>query len=218
MTSATRPETPGRARSRRAQHDLPHCGQRAQQALQVAVGSGRVYRSSRNHPRRNTLTAPDRGDVKTADSRLHARGDRRAPVPVREKAQEPARQQAYGRWPEKVRFLSPTLPFIPPQVSAEALETVQSALLEDKQLAVRYQPMESVSIGVHPASARLVQRGRVTYLVVTAYDYNDARIYPLHRMRSAEILDERVRRQKTSTLIDTSAPVDSSSEAVRRSG
>lgn len=107
------------------------------------------------------------------------------------------KHQRYGRWPDKVRSLSPTLPFIPPRISADVLETVQLALLEDRQLSAQYQPMESEvpkEYVLHPLA--LVQCGPVTYLVATAYAYEEPRIFALHRMVSAEFLNEPVKRPK----------------------
>jgi predicted DNA-binding transcriptional regulator YafY len=43
-----------------------------------------------------------------------------------------------ARWPEKVRYLPPTLAFLPPEIPPEVLKTVQTALITDRQVAVSY--------------------------------------------------------------------------------
>jgi len=90
-------------------------------------------------------------------------------------------------WSHKVRYVQPNLPMVPPVVDAEVLHTVQKALMDHLQLVVTYQrPQGTTTEGLvlHPQA--LVQRGQLTYLVATAYDYDDVRLYALHRMVKAE--------------------------------
>lgn len=90
-------------------------------------------------------------------------------------------------WSQKVRYVQPSLPMVPPVVDAEVLHTVQKALLDNLQLVVTYQrPQGTTTEGLvlHPQA--LVQRGQLTYLVATAYDYDDVRLYALHRIVKAE--------------------------------
>lgn len=105
-----------------------------------------------------------------------------------------SRGQHYARWPEKVRTVLPMLPLGTPKVNPQILEIVQSALLNEVQIEVRYRSMESAepnTYTLHPLA--LVQYGLVTYLVATAFDYDDPRIYALHRISQAEPLTQRIR-------------------------
>lgn len=99
-----------------------------------------------------------------------------------------------ARWADKVRNIPPTLPLTPPQIDTEVLQTVQSALLDEQQIDVDYQPMEAdepKARTLHPLA--LVQRGPVTYLVATAFEYSDIRLFALHRMSRAERLPKRAK-------------------------
>ncbi len=106
-----------------------------------------------------------------------------------------------ARWIDKVRHVSPTLPLLPPKIADGVLETVQDALLADLQLEVAYQrpdAEEPQTMCLHPLG--LVQRGPVTYLVATAFDYTDARIYAVHRIREANKLSEPAHRPEGFSL------------------
>ena len=93
-------------------------------------------------------------------------------------------------WPEKVRIVQPTQPLLPPKIQDAVQRAVSDALLEGTQLAVRYRPRaqgKAQDYTLHPLG--LVQRGQVSYLVATAFDYGDIRIYALHRMEAAAPLE-----------------------------
>ena len=82
----------------------------------------------------------------------------------------------------------------PPQVDAEVLETIQQALLDERQLDVTYGKLackEAHSLRLHPLG--MVQRGPTTYLVATAFEYDDVRLYAVQRIASAAALDEVVK-------------------------
>jgi predicted DNA-binding transcriptional regulator YafY len=104
---------------------------------------------------------------------------------------------ALVRWADKVRSIQPALPLSPPSIDAAVLETVQDALLNERQIEVRYRAMEDTkpkSLILHPLG--MVQRGPVAYLVATAFDYPDVRLYALHRMSKAELIGEPARRSE----------------------
>ncbi|MEW6647313.1 MAG: WYL domain-containing protein [Pseudomonadota bacterium] len=103
-----------------------------------------------------------------------------------------------ARWADKVRNIPPALPLLPPRIDLAVLETVQSALLGEVQLEVDYHSMDAEAPQtrtLHPLA--MVQRGPVTYLVATAYGYEDIRLYALHRISRAERLAERSKKPKT---------------------
>lgn len=94
-------------------------------------------------------------------------------------------QNKSAQWADKVCAVPPGLPMTPPMVDEEILETVQSALLENEQVEVIYLPFSNdpKTLRLHPLG--LVVRGSVTYLVASAFDYADVRLYALHRVQSA---------------------------------
>ncbi len=97
-----------------------------------------------------------------------------------------AENNRYAQWAQRVRYVPATLPFLPPTVVPRVLETVQEALLEQRQLCVRYcgaNERKSSEQMLHPLA--LVQGGPITYLVATAFAYTEPRLYALHRMRTA---------------------------------
>ena len=96
-----------------------------------------------------------------------------------------------AQWPDKVRSVPPTQPLLAPAIATDVLENVQEALLADRQIDADYFAMESDAphpIRLHPLA--LVNRGPVTYLVATAWEYSDVRLYALHRITRANRLDE----------------------------
>lgn len=120
---------------------------------------------------------------------------------ARNKLEVLAESNHKARWVDKVRHVPPTLLLLPPNIPGGILETVQEALLIDRQLEVVYQSRdaeEALSLTLHPLG--LVQRGPVTYLVATAFDYTDARIYAVHRIREANKLNEPVLRPEGFSL------------------
>ncbi|HUR42184.1 MAG TPA: WYL domain-containing protein [Verrucomicrobiae bacterium] len=106
-----------------------------------------------------------------------------------------------SRWMEKVAIVAPTLALVPPNIDNEIFETVQEALMGDEQLEVAYQSAgksSATQIRLHPLA--LVQRGPVSYLVASAFQYDSPRQFALHRFRRAERVKERVRRPKDFSL------------------
>jgi predicted DNA-binding transcriptional regulator YafY len=100
-----------------------------------------------------------------------------------------------ARWKDKVRCIQPTLPLLAPEVPTEIIEGVHAGLLGEWQLGVLYRPMDAEdprSLTLHPMG--LVQRGPVSYLIATAFDYLDLRLYALHRFISVVVTDAAARR------------------------
>lgn len=84
----------------------------------------------------------------------------------------------YARWADKVRHVPTSMSFVPPKVDAQVLATVQEALLQERQVLVVYTAPSDKKAGeitLHPLS--LILRGSTPYLVATAYDYHDVRLY-----------------------------------------
>lgn len=94
-------------------------------------------------------------------------------------------------WRKKVAIVPPNQPLIPPNYPEEIIEAVHSALLSEQQLEISYtsrEQGETKTYPVHPLG--IVQRGAVTYLVATLYDYTDIRLLAVHRIQSAQVLDQ----------------------------
>ena len=103
---------------------------------------------------------------------------------------------ALARWPSKVKVRMPALPMQPPTIKLQVLADVQTALFEEKMLSVTYTNDQGKASEqtLHPLG--LVQRGAVTYLVATAFEYDDVRLYAIHRMKKTEVSDQAARRLK----------------------
>lgn len=92
-------------------------------------------------------------------------------------------------WLNKVRAVPPTQPLLPPPVNQDAQSAIYQALLESRQISAIYhsrsseQPKEYL---LNPLG--LIMRGAVSYLVATARDNEEIRLYALHRFKNAEIL------------------------------
>lgn len=103
-------------------------------------------------------------------------------------------RQDVARWPDKVCYVAPALPLRTPEVDAASLQNVQEALLHQKQLLTRYRNASEApdnpgnELRLHPLG--LIQRGPITYLAATAFAYADIRLYAVHRMSEAKMLDE----------------------------
>lgn len=109
---------------------------------------------------------------------------------AKKKLEELSGDNNAARWIDKVRYVPPTLALIPPKIGEGVLETIQEGLLTEKQIVVRYHKPSSSTpyeLILHPLG--IAQRGAVTYLVATAYDYSDVRLYAAHRIETASLLD-----------------------------
>ena len=109
---------------------------------------------------------------------------------ARRKLKELAPDNPTARWVDKVRYVPPSLPLQPPSIPLGVLETVQEALLEERQLIVSYQrpgKQDATEQILHPQA--LIQRGPITYVVAPAFDYDDLRLYGVHRIKAASVGD-----------------------------
>ena len=112
-------------------------------------------------------------------------------------------QNRYAKWSDIIRYLPPRLPLLKPSIQPVVLRAVQDALLEQRQLKVSYSsPGDSAAkdLLLHPLA--LIQQGERPYLVATALQYSDVRLYAIHRIRAAERTDQLAMRP-TSFSLDT---------------
>lgn len=108
---------------------------------------------------------------------------------ARRKLQGMADMTLAARWMSKVASVRPDLNLQAPEIQPEVLETLQQALLEERQIQCRYYSAhgdKTSQLTLNPLA--LVQRGLITYLIGTAAPYTDVRQYAVHRFRSAEML------------------------------
>jgi len=90
---------------------------------------------------------------------------------------------------QKVRSVPAWQPLRPPTIDGKVQEVVQQGLIEEKQLAVEYRALGAEtarSLRLHPLL--WAQRGPVAYLAARAWDYEDVRLYALHRIEQARLL------------------------------
>lgn len=109
---------------------------------------------------------------------------------ARRKLESLASENATARWLHKVASVRPELALQPPQSDPALLDSIQLALLEERQVRCRYYAAhrdKERELTLNPLA--LVQRGLITYLVATAEPYQDVRQYALHRFRQVESLD-----------------------------
>lgn len=124
----------------------------------------------------------------------------RAPlVPYFKLADQRMKEADPGRgpasWLSKVRVVPPAQPLLPAPVSEEVFRAVTQALLDGVQLSSRYVPRganKPTEYRLHPLG--IVHRGPVSYLVATAWNYDDTRMFAIHRFTSAKVLDEPARK------------------------
>jgi len=97
-----------------------------------------------------------------------------------------SKDSSKARWASKIRTVIPSMPLIPPVIDSAILATVQEALLADEQIEVEYTTQNKLSkhLVLHPLA--LVNRGAVAYLIATTFEYDDIRLYAVHRIHKAE--------------------------------
>lgn len=107
----------------------------------------------------------------------------------------------HARWSDLVRYVPPGLPFIPPAMAPKVLPSIQDALLRQRQLQVIYLsagPGAAKELTLHSLS--LIQQGARSYMVATAFDYDQPHLFAIHRIASATVLDHPVQRPKGFSL------------------
>ena len=100
-----------------------------------------------------------------------------------------------GRWHDRSAVIPRGPVLSPPKVLPDVQDNVYAALMENRRIEVSYCAREeglSRPIELHPLG--IVVRAGIIYLVATAWDFEDVRQYALHRMSTAELMDEPARR------------------------
>lgn len=101
-------------------------------------------------------------------------------------------------WREKVAIKSPSQHLIPPKVD-DAVKTIcYEALLFDEQIKISYLNIKSDTPAEHVINPLgMIQRGWMSYLVVTFSGHHDLRLIALNRIKEAE-----------RTFVQTAKPTD----------
>ncbi len=96
-----------------------------------------------------------------------------------------------AKWPQKITRISRHLTLESPAIDPLILSAVYDGLLLEKQLELAYNnrtDSKTQPAKVHPLG--LVFVDNVAYLVCTFWDYEDLRQIAVHRITSAQVLDE----------------------------
>ena len=97
-------------------------------------------------------------------------------------------------WLKKVKVVQPNQSLLPPQIDEAAQEAIYNALLKNRRISATYRPIgkeEFREYELNPLG--LIMRGPVSYLVATAWDYENPLLYAMHRFGKAELLEEEAR-------------------------
>ena len=110
-------------------------------------------------------------------------------------------QNQLQRWLNCVVVESPSQPLLAPVVCPMIQQAVYEAVYEQKQLDIFYRghgKNEAKNMILHPLG--IIQRGQMTYLGATVNEYEDIRLFALHRFKAASLkpLDNAVPKNKQS--------------------
>lgn len=104
---------------------------------------------------------------------------------------------------DRLRVVSDTLRLQPVQVRQDVVLGVVLALVRNWALSVQYRNAQGEPSApvLHPQA--LFQRGPIVYLFALKDDEQEVRMYALHRMQAAELLEEQPARQAPGFDLDT---------------
>lgn len=111
--------------------------------------------------------------------------------------------KSYAGWPDKVSIIPRTQPLIPPNIEADTLEVIYDALFRDHQLKAMYWKKgtdKPVEYTINPLG--LVVADPVLYLVGTLWDYEDIKLFAVHRFQAVEMSYEASKKPKGFKLDD----------------
>jgi predicted DNA-binding transcriptional regulator YafY len=95
-------------------------------------------------------------------------------------------------WLERVRIVPAAQQLLPPKVRPAVQATVFEAILDRRRLRLRYlRRGEAHPVEFEANPLAIVQRGPVTYIVATLFQYRGPRLLALHRIESAVVLEGR---------------------------
>ena len=104
-------------------------------------------------------------------------------------------------WLRKVAVVQPTQALLPPKIDAAVHAALTDALLLDRRVRIRYRRKGDAAAQEYELNPLgLVQRGPVSYVVGTLWDYEDVRMFAVHRIERAEPLEQTVKRPQGFSL------------------
>ncbi|WP_022954884.1 helix-turn-helix transcriptional regulator [Perlucidibaca piscinae] len=110
---------------------------------------------------------------------------------ARQKLDSLSDTQSAANWRNKVRTILPMLPMRAPQIADHALHAVQEALLNNRQIEVRYRGFQTeaaMAYRLHPLG--LVLRGNTAYLIAMPEPDREIRVLAMHRLEAAVVTDQ----------------------------
>lgn len=109
---------------------------------------------------------------------------------------------ATARWKDVVQVIPPTQPLVPPTIAEDVLNTVHDALIAEEQIEITYRNARSQeeTLRLHPLG--LMLREPASYIAALCNDYDDVRLYALHRFTSAKRTYERIRKPEDFSLAE----------------
>ncbi len=122
---------------------------------------------------------------------------------AKKKLQALGPEHPLSRWQDKIASVPPAMPLLPPTIDPEVLSNIQEAVLQEKQVEVDYRRLgadTAATILLHPLG--LILRGNIMYLVASAYEYSDIRLYALHRISLLSICNDRSNSPAKFTMAD----------------
>lgn len=96
-----------------------------------------------------------------------------------------------GGWMDKVRILPSGPPLIPPSINADVQSAIYQGLFENRRLALNYKPRGAATAKAYEINPMaVVQRGHSIYIVCTSGDDSNPKLFLMHRIESATVLDD----------------------------
>lgn len=99
-----------------------------------------------------------------------------------------------SRWASRVRVVPAHQALLAPPVNPDIQAVIYEALLKRLQVRVNYRNVKGeLKEGMPLHLMAIVQRGPITFLIARARDYDDVRLFDLHRVEAAKLLTNPVR-------------------------
>jgi predicted DNA-binding transcriptional regulator YafY len=99
------------------------------------------------------------------------------------------RERAYISWPDKVMVIQNSIQLGTPEIDPIVLGTIYDALFEDRKVSIKYRPREGGEKSYVASILGLVFRDGSIYAVSSLEDREHIRQLPIHRILSADALD-----------------------------
>jgi hypothetical protein len=97
--------------------------------------------------------------------------------------------EGLAEWPEKIKIVPRIQPLIPPAMEPQVLDLIYDALLKKNQIKGTYKAQGKTAKEYELNPLGVVFNDPIAYLVATCWEYNELRLFALHRFSSVELLD-----------------------------